>query len=453
MGKRILSYDLVRQISQQYSSRFEFQKGDKAAYNKAVKEGWINSYTWLGVPIRKINNSLDKVHLIYAYLDNDNKVVYIGRTNNIRQRHSQHNRISYKYKTYDVVKRYFISIGIIDKLPIPIILEDNLNLVESQAKEEYYIKKYKDNGWNILNTAKTGVNVSSTGSFVKKWTYRDCEKLALSCKTRREFQSKSSRAYSVSKKNGWIDKWLPISTNYHKAEYSWTKELCIDIAKKYTSITEFSRQESQAYHAAKRHGWIKDFDWLKRAQRTPITEEEIIQIAQKFKYASDFKKNYPSHYHRARKIGILKDLEFIPKERIMWTYETCRVEAMKFSSQIAFRKASPVAYNVSLKKKWINQWLPKTNTIRTDQELLEEAKSYTNINDLRKNNNSLYCLIQKRGLLQHTKLKYIRKKWTDEKVKEVAVCYNTRYDFQKGCKGAYNYALKHKMLDILFPNK
>ena len=126
---------------------------------------------------------------------------------------------------------------------------------------------------------------------------------------------------------------------------------------------------------------------------------------------------------------------------------------MKFSCQIAFRKASPVAYNISLKNKWINQWLPKTKTIRTDQELLEEAKSYTNINDLRKNNNSLYCLIQKRGLLQHTKLKYIRKKWTDEKVKEVAVCYNTRYDFQKGCKGAYNYALKHKMLDILFPNK
>ena len=108
----------------------------------------------------------------------------------------------------------------------------------------YYIKKYKDNGWNILNTAKTGVNVSSTGSFVKKWTYRECEKLALSCKTRKEFESKSSGAYSVSKKNGWIDKWLPISTNYHKAEYSWTKELCIDIAKKYTSITEFSRQES-----------------------------------------------------------------------------------------------------------------------------------------------------------------------------------------------------------------
>ena len=80
MEHRVLSYDLVTRISKQYSSRFEFQKGDRAAYNKALKKGWIESYLWLGVPTRKVNDSMNKVHVIYAYLDEVNKVAYIGRT-------------------------------------------------------------------------------------------------------------------------------------------------------------------------------------------------------------------------------------------------------------------------------------------------------------------------------------------------------------------------------------
>ena len=597
MEHRVLSYDLVARISKQYSSRFEFQKGDRAAYNKALKKGWIESYLWLGVPTRKVNDSMNKVHVIYAYLDEVNKVAYIGRTNNIRIRHSQHNRLSYKYKTYDVVKRYFMSIGHRDKLPAPILIETGLTLVESQVKEEFYINEYKEKGWTILNTAKTGANVSSTGSFVKKWTYDNCRKLALSCKTRKEFEKKSTAAYSVSKENGWIEEWLPISSRYHKAEYSWTKEMCVEVAKKYTSFTEFSKREPKAYSAAGRKGWLKEFEWLKRAKREIITKEEIVQLAQEYNHASDFKREHPSHYHRAvrmgilkelgfklkeafkwtyevcyaeackfssqmafmkaspdaynvsqkkgwidewfsnspdyqksefliakesciekskkyssfkdfkekepkaynlaqmhkwlkemiwlkkakisreevfiiahkfkyasefkreypshyafaRRTGILKELAFIPKNISKWTYETCKTEALKYTCQIEFRKACPIAYNKSLRNKWINDWLPKNVIIRSDEELLEIAKQYDNINDLRKKNDSLYCLILKRGLIERTGLQYLRRKWTDEKVRKEATHYETRNAFQKGSKGAYNYALKNKMLDELFP--
>ena len=41
----------------------------------------------------------------------------------------------------------------------------------------------------------------------------------------------------------------------------------------------------------------------------------------------------------------------------------------------------------------------------------------------------------------------------DEKVKEEATIYSSRVAFQKGSYGAYSYALKHKMLDELFPKK
>jgi len=453
MKHRKLTYELVTSISHMYSSRFEFQMGDKAAYNKALKEGWLDSYTWLTTPVKNPNDSQSRIHIVYAYLDEDKKVAYIGRTNNLQRRHRQHNKNISKSKTYDVVKRYFMSVGMINELPDPVILEEGLNLVESQEKESFYINEYRNRGWGILNTGKTGVNVSSVGSFIQKWTYENCRELALSCKSRQEFKKKSSAAYAVSRENGWIDQWLPIASNYHKAEFSWTKEMCVEIAKKYTSFTEFSKKETKAFRAAERRGWLREFYWLNRSKRENITKEEIISLAHRYTHASDFKRDYPSQYHRARMMGILKELGFTSKDVRKWTYETCHSEAIKYSCQIEFRKANPGAYNVSFRNGWINDWLPKTIIIHSDEELLEEARKFNTINELRKANDSLYCLILKRGLLEATGLQYTRKQWTDEKVKEEATLYSSRVAFQKGSYGAYSYALKHKMLDELFPKK
>ena len=41
--------------------------------------------------------------------------------------------------------------------------------------------------------------------------------------------------------------------------------------------------------------------------------------------------------------------------------------------------------------------------------------------------------------------------WTLDKCWEIACDYKTRIEFQKGRKGAYGYALKHNLLDQLFP--
>lgn len=453
MRHRVLTYELVTSISHQYSSRVEFQKGDKSAYNKALKEGWLDSYTWLTTPVLNTNDSESRVHIVYAYLDEENKVAYIGRTNNLQRRHRQHNNLMPKSHKYDVVKTYFMSVGLMNKLPEPVILEEGLNMVESQEKEGYYINEYANQGWYVLNTGKTGANISSVGSFIQKWTYENCKELAMACESRQEFKKKSSAAYAVSRANKWIDEWLPISSTYHKAENSWTKELCIEIAKKYTSFTEFCKKEPQALSAARRKGWLKEFYWLKKSKRDNITKEEIVRLAQDYNHASDFKRDYPYHYNRARRMGILSELGFTPKGTRKWTYETCHAEAMKYSSQIEFRKACPSAYNICLRNGWINDWLPKTNIIRSDEELLEEARKFKTINELRRSNDSLYCLILKRGLLGQTGLQYLRRQWTDETVREEASLYQTRQAFIKGSNGAYRYAKKHKLLDELFPKE
>lgn len=147
------SKEIVYKEAKKYSSKYEFQTKSKYAYNKALKEGWLDEFVWLKTPEHKENNVNDKIHCVYAYFDNDNKSIYVGRTNNVKLRHNQHNRIQHKSKKYDTVKTHFSEIN--KKLPQPVILSENLTLEESQYYEDYFMKYYKNNGWNVINKGKT----------------------------------------------------------------------------------------------------------------------------------------------------------------------------------------------------------------------------------------------------------------------------------------------------------
>lgn len=46
----------------------------------------------------------------------------------------------------------------------------------------------------------------------------------------------------------------------------WNKERCYEEAKKYKSSTEFSRGSGGAYNAACRNKWLDDYDWLKHSK-------------------------------------------------------------------------------------------------------------------------------------------------------------------------------------------
>ena len=92
-----------------------------------------------------------------------------------------------------------------------------------------------------------------------------------------------------------------------------------------------------------------------------------------------------------------------------WTHELVKEEALKYNIKIEFSRGSSGAYNYA-----------KRNGI------LDEV-----------------CGHMVRGQCNC--------KWTHDLVKEEALKYNSRWDFQNGSNGAYGYALKHNMMDGLFP--
>lgn len=65
----------------------------------------------------------------------------------------------------------------------------------------------------------------------------------------------------------------------------WTEEKCRQEASRYTEMTAFRTNSSNAYHAALRHKWLKNYTWLSykidvstpKKKRRPYSQEEIIE--------------------------------------------------------------------------------------------------------------------------------------------------------------------------------
>jgi len=47
-----------------------------------------------------------------------------------------------------------------------------------------------------------------------------------------------------------------------------------------------------------------------------------------------------------------KHMIFLDKKKIIWTFENCKNEALKYSSKTLFLRYSPNAYNTALQNNW-----------------------------------------------------------------------------------------------------
>ena len=138
-------------------------------------------------------------------------------------------------------------------MPLPIILEDKLTAIESQKMENVWINKYKDNGWYIINKAKTGEGIGSLGSTMRKWTYETCERAAITCKTKSEYRKKFSTASRVATQNNWLNDFF---TNTKKDNgYFDSLEMCISESKKYKSMSDIKTKYPFLYHKICEHKW------------------------------------------------------------------------------------------------------------------------------------------------------------------------------------------------------
>lgn len=143
-------------IAKEKALLFKNRKSFSEAFPSLYKICWDNN--WLDIicshmvePI----NQLEIPRLIYAYIFEETKTIYIGLTKELNL------RIKYrKYKGNDIVMQY---INKTKNEPKIIKLTDFIPAEKAQIKEQEFINKYRSEGWNILNIAKGG----SLGGYVK----------------------------------------------------------------------------------------------------------------------------------------------------------------------------------------------------------------------------------------------------------------------------------------------
>lgn len=161
----------------------------------------------------------------------------------------------------------------------------------------------------------------------KVFTYSDCLKEAKECKSRSEFAKKNRSAYITALNNNWLNDFVWLKRPVAHNKQFWDYEKCYDEAKKFKSKTEFSRSLPVAYNAARRNGWLSDYEWF-AVKAVKWTKEACCEEAKKYNSVGEFRKNCPSAYEVSKKNGFLTDFSWLTakpvydlKEHVVYMYK------------------------------------------------------------------------------------------------------------------------------------
>lgn len=193
----------------------------------------------------------------------------------------------------------------------------------------------------------------------------------------------------------------------------WTKKSVIEVARKYTTLSDFLREQHSAYHYAYRYGFLNKLTWLKRKRPYRQTEEACRKMAKKCKTFMEFRDRYISEYASAYRNGWLKEYFWLKHGRSpndTWNKESCLREAKKYKTLKDFMQNSNVAYYKSRKNGWISSytWLVRMkNSGPTYKECKAVADKYKLIKDFRLENPRMYKFAAKHGWLK--KFKWLKR--------------------------------------------
>ena len=332
----------------------EMQAKSNKAAKYARENGWVKDYTWFN----KKEDELKKyTYCVYVYTDGI--AAYIGLTRNYRIKIRDYEHRKGKNGYHDSLKRYFDKIH--KEIPEPVILKNDLTAKEAQYYEDYYRKEYEKNGYQIINIAKTGVGCSSIGVKYPKYPQEYCEDIARKYTTLTDFANNETAIYNASRLHGWLKDytWL-VRQEQEIVSY----EEAYEAAKKYKYFGDFATKSQRQYNAAYKRGWLKDYTWLKyktnrNYERPKPSREECFENAKKFDKAKQFYNHKTTMCKYAREQGWYYDYIWFESVYRYWSSTRCEEEARKYKTLKNFEENCYGGYHVSVKEGWISKfdWL------------------------------------------------------------------------------------------------
>jgi hypothetical protein len=405
------TYERCKEEALKFSKRSDFSNakdGSCTAYHKILENGWEELLSHM-----KIQRTL-KEREIYAYEFPENKTVYIGLTHNIKRRNREHSGLDKRYgKINSPVYHFSKKTG---EVPIlKILTKKPVKEKNAPKSESYFIEKYKNNGWILLNKAKAG----GLGSKQLKWTKNNIKKITDECKTDSELRKRlPSWVIYTMKKNDW---WNELTSHIvYDGVTIWTEEKVFEILpdmkniseiqKKYSGATKFINRNSHVLEKVKKY-----FD----SQNKLYNKEDIIDIVKSYTCISSFKKKHRKLYKISVDNGWIKEMKVHLKPLVrkeIWTYEKCKEVALNYKSKWELGKNSKACYSKIHKEGWLGliSHMPKRN--------LSYLKEYNG-------------------------------KYTKEKIIEISKHCKNKSELQEKYSGVYKAAKKLKIINEIFEKK
>ncbi len=450
MGKIKWTYEIVSELAQGCSSRYDFQKKHKNAYNAAWQQGWLDS---LFKGTRKPIGYWDVYENVYAEAKKVNNKRDFRILNDVAYRAALRNNW---LATFD----WFI------------------NLQESICTKEH------------------------------------CQNVAKLCHSVNEFRTKYKKEYNYSRINNWLPIFFeyrngkPVKTPPRQIRL--TREHCYECAKQCGYTSEMIRRFASAYNKARKMGWLKDYVWFKSPQLTladsnarafciyayiddinnvcyigltkdikrrhwqhrkpnkqgrydvvcsyfmsinrvlpkPIVLEEDLTAADAQIRENFYIKHYTNINYTCLNIAPAGSIGSVGYK---WTKENCIAEARKYTRYNDFLLNSPSCVSACRKNGWLSEltWLRRDIEYWTDEECLTTARKYEYFYDFTRENPGAYRYAKANGLLDkiRTFLEYKTIHWTDETAKVEALKYTTYNDFYLNSISAFGYAKRNGLLE------
>jgi predicted house-cleaning noncanonical NTP pyrophosphatase (MazG superfamily) len=135
-----------------------------------------------------------------------------------------------------------------------------------------------------------------------------------------------------------------------------TDALIAEIARQFSTISEFQKADPSAYKAARERGILTSVcEHMKRSHRS-FTVQSLTDIALKYDSKTAFKKADSSAYNAALNLGIVSEI-CMHMEKIYgkWTKDIIVELAKNFDTRRSFQLAHPGAYATAQKMKCIEE--------------------------------------------------------------------------------------------------
>lgn len=487
----------VLEESKKYSSRTEFCKKSKRAYETASKNGWLDEMPWLKLLHKKLWTKDDVLLEAKKYDTLKDFIKYSVGAYNAALRNNWLDDIDW------------LSYGSHSWSDESVINESRKYHSRTEFARKCvgaYMYAKKHGLLDMMDWLPLKVHPT--------WTKEECIEESKKYTTRKDFSRKSSGAYTAAITNKWLDDmpWLALLTRPE-----WTKEECIEEGKKYKSRSEYQKGSSGAYQAARAKGWLDDMPWL----TTPVYGD-LKQIPHHcvYVYTDDenkacyigrtnrLKKRDREHRHPYKNqkpdslkryfdsLGIEIPFPIILKKNLLpeesqywedfylkeykqkgykiinrgktginigslgggflkWNKKRTLEESKQYRTFGEFGQGSPSAYQSALKNDWLKEmkWLTydqMPNGYWTKERVIEESKKYKYRHEMEQGSPAAYSAALKNGWSQDLPLKYRRvgkDYYTKEKIFELSQECTSRSELKNKYSRAYVIARKSGWLD------